>query len=237
VGKSAGIQKGDTPGHPFHGNQWTGGQGGGRHDEAVGHLRTLQQTAAAGQGRGVRRSTDALGRHFKAAPYGSTISGHVGLQNWRIAGEAKALADKIDQDRSKSVEEHLNDARNGVAQLRQEAVQNSKFDNYDTAKGLREQAAVLQGVIDHVSSKMGIAKSVGEIQKEEAGHEFHGNQWSQGAGGGKAPYNNPRRVDPSRYQVEPAQPEPHATGEESGHSFMGNHWVGTDHPAHPDYQG
>jgi len=138
-----------------------GGAGSGRHAEAIGHLRTLQQTAAEGLGRGVRRNTDALGNRFKAAPYGRTISGHVALQNWRIAGEAKDLADKIGGDQTKSVEQHLDEARNQVGQLRQEAVQNSRFDNYDTAQDLKEQAAALQGVIDHVSSKMGAGVTKG----------------------------------------------------------------------------
>jgi len=167
------VVKGDLPGHPFRGNQWAGGQGGGRHDEAIGHLRTLQQAAAADVGRGVRRNTDALGNRFKAAPYGSTISGHVALQNWRIAGEAKALADKIGGDQTKSVEQHLDEARNQVGQLRQEAVQNSRFDNYDTAQDLKEQAAALQGVIDHVSDKLGIQKSVGETNADDQPLEFY----------------------------------------------------------------
>jgi len=187
------IKKGDLPGHVFHGNQYESGGGGsapastgGRHKEAIGHLQELQVRAENRSGKGMRQNTDVLGNRFIAAPYGSTISGHVALQNWRIAGEAKALADKIGGDQTKSVEQHLDEARNQVGQLRQEAVQNSRFDNYDTAKGLREQAAALQGVIDHVSDKLGIQKSVGEIAEwiafakgDTPGHPFHGNQYAQ----------------------------------------------------------
>jgi hypothetical protein len=118
------------------------------------------------------------------------------LQNWHIEGEAKALADKIDGDRTKSVEQHLDEAREQVKTLRQNALQNAMFDNHSTSKGLSDRAAVLQAAIDHVSDKLGVQKSIGEIADWVAfakggpgsgpqdGHPFLGNQYTSGSGGG-----------------------------------------------------
>lgn len=54
------------------------------------------------------------------------------------------------------------------------------------------------------------------IKGDIDGHEFHGNQWSHGEGGGGTPA--PRRSDPGRY--------PHRTGsKDDGHKFNGSQWV------------
>ena len=120
IGKAATeIIKGDIQGHVFHGNQWTswGSAGaaptsaptGGRHKEAIGHLQELQVQAQNRSGKGMRQSTDVLGRRFTGGkvPYGSTISGHVANQNLTIASMSKALQDRIGSDETKSVEQHL----------------------------------------------------------------------------------------------------------------------------------
>ena len=99
---------------------------------------------------------------------------------------AKELANKIDGDRTKSVEQHLDEAREQVKALRQNAHKEAMFDNHDTAKGLKDEAAALSGAIEQLSKQLGIQKSVGEIQNwiaiakgDTPGHPFRGNQYQE----------------------------------------------------------
>lgn len=189
VGKSASeIQKGDLPGHEFHGNQYT-------HGQAASDLRDLAASARAANEKS-RLKTDVLGvsgaRNDKSGNYNRSVptystpryeqsqTENAKDHNRAIAGHAEALAQAIESDPSKSVEQHIADFRDNVASLRSQGQFHTSVDNYDTGSHYYRAANAGSAVADHISQNLKPA----EIQKGDfAGHPFRGNQWSAASSG------------------------------------------------------
>ena len=160
VGKSTSeIQKGDLPGHEFHGNQYT-------HGQAASDLRDLAASARAANEKS-RLKTDVLGvsgpRNDKSGNYNRSVptystpryeqsqTDNAKEHNRAIADHAEALAQAIESDPSKSVEQHIADFRDQMAGLRSQGQFHTSVDNYETGGNYYRSANAGSAVADHIS--------------------------------------------------------------------------------------
>lgn len=136
-----------------------GGSGSGRfpkgqHAEVASRLRQMADEAKANSweapSSNKRMNTDVLGRTYRPQ-YGETAKGQVRLANYRIDRLARQMADTIEGDTAKQISEHIEEARASVSAMLQDASWNSSVDNYDTARGLRDDAAIMDGLANLVA--------------------------------------------------------------------------------------
>lgn len=128
-----------------------GGEGSGRypkgqHAEVATRLRQIAEKAKANDWNSPRTTsrlnTDALGRTYRPQ-YGSTAKGLVRIANYHIGTLATKLADAIEGDTSKPISQHIAEIRDQAKEMRQNALQNSMYDNFDIASDLKDKAEIL----------------------------------------------------------------------------------------------
>jgi len=157
--KSISFTKGDYPGHPFRGNQYS-------HGEAAAALRDLAKSARAANAKS-RLKTDVLGisgaRSDKTGNYNRSVptystprylqsqTENAKEHNEYIASHAEALAKRIESDTSKPVEQHIADLQDAVSGLRSQGQFHTSVDNYDTGGNYYRSANAGQGIVDHLS--------------------------------------------------------------------------------------
>jgi hypothetical protein len=157
--KASEILKGDSPGHPFHGNQYESGGGESSHEQAASehiaaaqsHLKEAEKARTGDDFAKVRANEAAAAAHRKAS------------QAQSQAGRLKA---SIGQPSSSVLFRPVNEK-----QYKEAADKAQKLS--DSANKYSEMLA----------QRASIAKSFGEIAKgDQPGHPFHGNQWTGGKG-------------------------------------------------------
>jgi hypothetical protein len=193
--EAANVSKGDLPGHEFRGNQYA--------SAAVGILRDFAEKATAANEK-ARPATDVLGvsgprtdrrgdfnrsvQPYSTPRYLQSQTDNAKEHNDGIARTATALADRIEADPSKGLDEHLAEFRERIADLRSQGQFHTGVDNHDTGAAAYRAANVAQAVHDQLQTaqmvdmdKPRVVKSAEIIQKGDVvGHVFHGNQYKGG---------------------------------------------------------
>jgi hypothetical protein len=206
------VAKGDVTGHPFHGNQYTEGSGGS--DSLANRAREIHDTVSDWSG-----TANAV-------------------EHNRIAAGHTALAEKLRRDgRDEAANAHEEAARQhnlaSAAHSRLGVIENrgrARSNGLTMSKARREAGNATSAAFLASARAMTLTRRInntgvgsfglpsGNVEKagDVQGHEFHGNQYSQG-GGSSAPA---RQADPARYQAQgrwgtpdtPAQASPAQTG-------------------------
>jgi hypothetical protein len=196
------LAKGDVDGHEFHGNQYATAHGVPHGADPKGHVARAAELAHRGKVNwdegGVRRS-----EHIQHADDHAALA----KEHEKLAAQAKAEGN-VDGETAHNIaarnhwfsaESHgsVHDGDQGTASY-------AEKDSKQAAGATRWAMSVYDP-----SSKV--------TKGDEEGHVFHGNQWSQGTGGG-GHTPPPRREMPERF--------PHRTGNEEPPKFGGNRWNG-----------
>jgi hypothetical protein len=159
--RSETVAKGDVPGHEFHGNQWS--------KEAVAQLRE-RSLMHADKTRQVN------------APYTDPmrITWDSGKDAHQVNSEKLAdIANKIENDPSKTLNEHLADLKQEHDGLKQQQAKDL-LSNYFNRKSHFTTDAIEQAmeVIKPIADKENLSVEKQIIQKGDVpGHPFHGNQY------------------------------------------------------------
>lgn len=163
VAKLGGLRAaGDVVGHEFHGNQWTGGIGDGHGTLVDKHGQSYQ----------VRTSIDSSGRReFKVV-----APGHEDAPQgaWTIA----SVTLRKDQNAASSVYVDGNYQRKGIASALYDYVEKSLgITMHPNAATTEDGTAFWKARKQrHAIAKLGGLRAAGDV----VGHEFHGNQWTEG---------------------------------------------------------
>ena len=170
------LSKGDVAGHAFHGNQYQQGAISALRSQAISALRS-QASFHAGKAT------------LKNPNFKNTDGRNEGTYYGKISHDETAkilgsIADKIQND-PKPLSEHLQDLKDMKSGNATKLLADSQQDVF-SPRGHAQQDAINRaiGIIEPMASKEAESLLYPLTKGDTPGHEFHGNQYQAGQGGG-----------------------------------------------------